>query len=158
VAARSAGMSSTRTALAERVFIDTNVIVYADDLDAGAKRERAQEILHRVFIDGNGVVSTQVLQEFFVAATRKLGVAPEVARRKVELLSRLDVVTIEPSFIVEAIDLHRLHSLSFWDALIVQAAAASGCRRLLTEDLQSGRTIAGVQIENPFAGLSEPST
>jgi predicted nucleic acid-binding protein len=144
--------------LAERVFIDTNVIVYADDLDAGAKRERAQEILHRVFIDGNGVVSTQVLQEFFVAATRKLGVAPEVARRKVELLARLDVVTIEPSFIVEAIDLHRLHSLSFWDALIVQAAAASGCRRLLTEDLQSGRTIAGVRIENPFAGLSEPST
>jgi predicted nucleic acid-binding protein len=144
--------------LAERVFIDTNVIVYADDLDAGVKRERAQEILHQVFIDGNGVVSTQVLQEFFVAATRKLGVAPEVARRKVELLARLDVVTIEPSFIVEAIDLHRLHSLSFWDALIVQAAAASGCRRLLTEDLQSGRSIAGVRIENPFVSAGEPST
>ncbi len=144
--------------MAERVFIDTNVIVYADDLDAGVKRERAQEILHQVFIDGNGVVSTQVLQEFFVAATRKLGVAPEVARRKVELLARLDVVTIEPSFIVEAIDLHRLHSLSFWDALIVQAAAASGCRRLLTEDLQSGRSIAGVRIENPFVSAGEPST
>jgi predicted nucleic acid-binding protein len=137
--------------LAERVFVDTNVIVYADDLDAGAKRDRAQEILHQVYVDGNGVVSTQVLQEFFVAATRKLGVAPEFARRKVELLARLDVVTIEPSLILDAIDLHRLHSLSFWDALIVQAAAASGCRRLLTEDLQGSRTIAGVQIENPFA-------
>ena len=145
-----------RAALAERVFIDTNVIVYADDLDAGAKREQAQEILRRVFIDGNGVISTQVLQEFFVASTRKLGVAPETARRKVELLARLDVVTIEPSLIVDAIDLHRLHSLSFWDALIVQAAAASGCRRLLTEDLQSGRSIAGVQIENPFESASEP--
>jgi predicted nucleic acid-binding protein len=86
-----------------------------------------------------------------------LGVAPEIARRKVELLARLDVVTIEPSLIVDAIDLHRLHSLSFWDALIVQAAAASGCRRLLTEDLQSGRSIAGVQIENPFESPSEPS-
>ena len=136
--------------MAERVFVDTNVIVYADDLDAGAKRERAQEVLHQLYVDGNGVVSTQVLQEFFVAATRKLGVAPEIARRKVDLLARLDVVTIEPSLILDAIDLHRLHPLSFWDALIVQAAAASGCRRLLTEDLQSGRSIAGVQIENPF--------
>ncbi len=136
--------------MAERVFIDTNVIVYADDLDAEAKREQAQAILHQVFIDGSGVVSTQVLQEFFVAATRKLGVAPEIARRKVELLARLDVVGVQPSLILDAIDLHRLHSLSFWDALIVQAAAASGCTRLLTEDLQSGRNIAGVRIENPF--------
>jgi predicted nucleic acid-binding protein len=142
--------------LAERVFIDTNVIVYADDLDAGAKRERAREILQQVLIDGNGVVSTQVLQEFFVAATRKLGVAPEIARRKVELLARLDVVTIEPSLILDAIDLHRLHPISFWDALIVQSAVASGCRRLLTEDLQSGRNIGGVQIENPFVSAGKP--
>ncbi len=137
--------------MAERVFVDTNVLLYADDLDAGLKRDRAQAIIHQLFIDGNGVVSTQVLQEFFVAATRKLGVAPEIARRKVELLARLDVVTIKPSLILEAIDLHRLHALSFWDALIVEAAAASGCRRLLTEDLQSGSNISGVQVENPFA-------
>ena len=142
--------------MAERVFIDTNVIVYADDLDAGAKRERAREILQQVLIDGNGVVSTQVLQEFFVAATHKLGVAPEIARRKVELLARLDVVTIEPSLILDAIDLHRLHPISSWDALIVQSAVASGCRRLLTEDLQSGRNIAGVQIENPFVSAGKP--
>jgi len=142
--------------LAERVFINTNVIVYADDLDAGAKRERAREILQQVLIDGNGVVSTQVLQEFFVAATRKLGVAAEIARRKVELLARLDVVTIEPSLILDAIDLHRLHPISFWDALIVQSAVASGCRRLLTEDLQSGRNIGGVQIENPFVSAGKP--
>ena len=142
--------------MAERVFIDTNVIVYADDLDAAAKRERAREILQQVLIDGNGVVSTQVLQEFFVAATRKLGVAAEIARRKVELLARLDVVTIEPSLILDAIDLHRLHPISFWDALIVQSAVASGCRRLLTEDLQSGRNIGGVQIENPFVSAGKP--
>lgn len=137
--------------MAERVFIDTNVLLYADDLDAGDKREKAHEILHQVYVDGNGVISTQVLQEFFVASTRKLGVPPDIARRKVELLARLDVVTIQPTLILDAIDLHRLHSLSFWDALILRAASASGCRRLLTEDLQSGRTIAGVQIENPFA-------
>ena len=90
------------------------------------------------------------MQEFFVASTRKLGVPADVARRKVELIARLDVVTIEPPLILDAIDLHRLHPLSFWDALIVRAASASGCQRLLTEDLQSGRTIAGVKIENPF--------
>jgi predicted nucleic acid-binding protein len=136
--------------LAERVFIDTNVLLYADDLDAGDKRETAQSLLHQAYVDGDGVLSTQVLQEFFVASTRKLGVPAEIARRKVELLSRLDIVTIQPSLILDAIDLHRLHSLSFWDALIVRAASAAGCQRLLTEDMQSGQVIAGVKIENPF--------
>lgn len=136
--------------MAERIFIDTNVLLYADDLDAGEKREKAQSLIYQSYVDGNGVVSTQVLQEFFVASTRKLGVPPDIARRKVELLSRLDVVKIEPALILDAIDLHRLHSVSFWDALIVRAAAASGCQRLLTEDMQSGQTITGVKIENPF--------
>lgn len=136
--------------MAERIFIDTSVLLYADDLDAADKRETAQSLLYQAYVDGNGVLSTQVLQEFFVASTRKLGVPAEIARRKVELLSRLDIVTIQPSLILDAIDLHRLHSLSFWDALIVRAAAASGCQRLLTEDMQSGQVIAGVKIENPF--------
>ena len=136
--------------MGERVFIDTNVLLYADDLDAGEKRDTAQSLIRQAYVDGNGVVSTQVLQEFFVASTRKLGVPADIARRKVELLARLDVVTIEPGLILDAIDLHRLHALSFWDALIVRAASASGCQRLLTEDMQSGQTIAGVKIENPF--------
>lgn len=136
--------------MGERVFIDTNVLLYADDLDAGEKRETAQSLIYQAYVDGNGVVSTQVLQEFFVASTRKLGVPADIARRKVELLARLDVVTIEPGLILDAIDLHRLHALSFWDALIVRAASASGCQRLFTEDMQSGQTIASVKIENPF--------
>ncbi len=134
----------------ERVFIDTNVLVYADDLDAGIKNGVARRVLREVLAAGNGVVSTQILQEFFVIATRKLGVDPEIARRKVELLSALDVVRIEVDEILAAIDLHRLHTISFWDALIVRCAAAAGCARLLSEDLQHGRTIAGVKIQNPF--------
>jgi predicted nucleic acid-binding protein len=132
------------------VFIDTNVLIYADDLDAEAKRDKAQRVLREAMAGGHGVLSTQVLQEFFVIATRKLGIDPEVARRKVELLSTLDVVRIELDEILAAIDLHRLHSLSFWDSLIVRCAATAGCSRLLSEDLQHGRTIAGVKIENPF--------
>ena len=134
----------------ERVFVDANVLVYADDLDAGEKNARARELLHALLTDMNGVLSTQVLQEFFVVVTRKLGVDKAVARRKVELLATLDVVSIQIPHILQAIDLHRLHSVSFWDGLIISCAAAAGCNRLLSEDLQHGAVIHGVRIENPF--------
>ena len=134
----------------ERVFLDTNVLVYADDLDAGHKNVIARRIVHDALLNGNGVLSTQVLQEFFVVSTRKLGVGADKARRKVELLSTLDVVRVEVEEILNAIDLHRLHSVSFWDALIVRCAATAGCTRLYSEDLQHGRTLSGVKIENPF--------
>jgi predicted nucleic acid-binding protein len=133
-----------------RRFLDTNVLVYADDLDAAVKRRRAREILRDAVRSGDGVVSTQVLQEFFVISTRKLGVEPGVARRKVELLAEMDVVRIDLRLILAAIDLHRLESISFWDALVVRAAVAAGCRTLLTEDLQHGQVINGVRVENPF--------
>jgi predicted nucleic acid-binding protein len=133
-----------------RRFLDTNVLVYADDLDAGTKRERARNLLDDALASGEGVVSTQVLQEFFVISTRKLGVEPALARRKVELLARMDLVRIDLDLILAAIDLSRLHSLSFWDALILRAASAAGCGRLLSEDLQHGQVIDGVRIENPF--------
>lgn len=137
--------------MSERVFFDTNVLVYADDLDAGAKRDRAQALLAAALRAGDGVLSTQVLQEFFVIATRKLGVDPAIARRKVELLATLDVVKVDVPMILRAVDLHRLHSLSFWDALVVRAAASAGCTRLLSEDMQHGATFDGVRVENPFA-------
>jgi len=136
--------------MSERVFIDTNVLVYADDLDAGVKREQARELLRGALASGIGVVSTQVLQEFFVITTRKLGVDARYARRKVEILSSMTVVRIEVPLILSAIDLHRLHAISFWDALIVKCAAQSGCGKLLTEDLQHGQLIEGVQVFDPF--------
>jgi predicted nucleic acid-binding protein len=137
-----------------RFFIDTNVLVYADDLDAGAKNTLARALLAEALQAGTGVLSTQVLQEFFVVSTRKLRVPAEVAHRKVELLSNLEVVRIDVEAVLAAIDLHRLHSVSFWDALIVQAAANAGCTRLLSEDLQHGRVLAGVRVENPFLQLT----
>ena len=133
-----------------RVFLDTNILVYADDADAGTKREQARKIIEAALDKGNGVVSTQVLQEYFVVATRKLGLSATVAHEKVELLATLAVVAIEVKHVLEAIKLHRLHKLSFWDCLILAGAKAAGCERLLSEDLQHGRTIEGVKIENPF--------
>lgn len=133
-----------------RRFLDTNVLLYADDLDAGEKRRQARAVVRDALGSGEGVVSTQVLQEFFVNSTRKLGVDPVDARRKVELLARMDLVRIDIAMILAAIDLRRLHSFSFWDALVLQAASVAGCSVLLTEDLQHGQVLAGVRIENPF--------
>lgn len=134
--------------MSDRVFIDTNVFTYADDRAARAKRVRA--VLSDLVRTRRAVVSTQIMQEYFAAATKRLGLSPERARIRVERLNRLDVVLIRPELIVGAIDLCRLHSLSFWDALVVRSASAAGCGRLLSEDLQDGQTIDGVRIENPF--------
>lgn len=136
-----------------RRFLDTNVLVYADDLDAGAKRDRAREVLEQAMSTGEGVVSTQVLQEFFVITTGKLGVDPALARRKVALLAEMDLVRIDLDLLLAAIDLSRLHPFSFWDALIVRSAASAGCGVLLTEDLQHGQVVDTVRIENPFRDL-----
>ncbi len=137
--------------MAGRSFLDTNVLVYTDDADAPAKRDRAVELVGEHRRLRSGVISTQVLQEYFVASTRKLGVDAKLARRKVELFGRLEVVGIGIDDITDAIDLVRLHQVSFWDALIIRAARAAGCTRLYSEDLNPGWRIEGLTVVNPFA-------
>ncbi|MBA2563849.1 MAG: PIN domain-containing protein [Gemmatimonadetes bacterium] len=137
--------------MSARSFLDTNVLVYTDDADAPVKQSRALELLHRTRLDGSGVLSTQILQEYFSAATRKLGVPARLARRKIELFARFDVVLVDLSDILGAIDLHRLHQISFWDSLVIRAALRSGCSLLYTEDLQPALRIEGLEIVDPFA-------
>lgn len=132
-------------------FFDTNILVYADDVSSPAKQKRAVSLLSGHLRRGTAVVSLQVLQEYFVAATRKLKVPPELAQRKVEILGRGKVVRFESNDLVAAIELHRLTQISFWDALIVHAARSAGVAVLYTEDLQAGSSIGGVRIVNPFA-------
>jgi predicted nucleic acid-binding protein len=136
--------------MSARSFFDTNVLVYADDNAAPAKQQRAVELVAEHRRAGTGVVSLQVLQEYFVTVTRQLKVDARVARRKVELLAEFDVATPEGADVLAAIDLHRLHSFSFWDALVVRAAGQAGCRVLFSEGLQEGREIDGVRVVNPF--------
>ena len=135
----------------ERSFLDTNVLIYTDDAAYPEKQAVAIELLESGGNSGNAVLSTQVLQEYFSAVTRKLGVSAETARRKIELLGRLDTVSITPDDILQAIDLHRLHHFSFWDALIVRMAQISSCRVLYSEDMQHGRRIGELMVVNPFA-------
>ena len=132
-------------------FFDTNVLVYADDAGARKKRDRAITLFAEHLRGGTAVVSLQVLQEYFAAATRKLGLAPEMAQRKVEILARCRVVRFEASDVIAAIELHRLTQVSFWDALIVHAARLAGAALLYSEDLQPGAVLGGVQVVNPFA-------
>jgi predicted nucleic acid-binding protein len=131
-------------------FVDTNVLVYADDARDPAKQATARGVLRRLFADRSGKLSVQVLQEFFAAATGKLGLEAVQARRRIEIFSQLDVVRLDAEDVLAAIDLHRLHTLSIWDALIVRAAVNAGCRTLLTEDLQHGRRFEGLQVIDPF--------
>ena len=133
-----------------RSFFDTNVLIYADDKAAPAKQRQSLNLLAEHRRAKSGVVSSQVLQEYFVTVTKKLHVDAAIARRKVELLAELDVATLGVPDILAAVDLHRLHSFSFWEALILRAAKQAGCSVLLSEDMQDGREIDGVRIVNPF--------
>ena len=137
--------------MSARSFFDTNVLVYADDKAAPAKQHRSVELVAEHRRAGTGVVSLQVLQEYFVTATRKLSVDVRLARRKVELLAEFDVAAPDVADILAAIDLHRLHGFSFWDALILRAAKQAGCSVLLSEDFQESREIDGVRVVNPFS-------
>src|SRR6204780_3286582 len=147
---RAAGASIGMRFMSARSFFDTNILIYADDKAAPAKQRRALDLVAEHRRGGTGVVSLQVLQEYFVTVTRKLRVDPRIARRKVELLAEFDVAAPEVEEMLAAIDLHRLHGFSFWDALVLRAAKQAGCRKVFSEDMQEAREIDGVQIENPF--------
>jgi predicted nucleic acid-binding protein len=139
-----------------RFFLDTNILVYADDADRPVKQAVALDLLSRAYSEGSGVISMQVLQEYYVAATRKLGVSRTAARRKLELFARMEMVRLEAQDVLAAVDLQSLHSFSFWDALIIQTSLLAQCTTLYTEDLQPGFRLGSMQIVNPFeeAGLS----
>ena len=144
------GGSTATKFMSARSFFDTNVLVYTDDKAAAAKQRRALELVAEHRRNGTGVLSMQVLQEYFVTVTRKLKLESGLARRKVELLAEFDVATPDLPDVLAAIDLHRLHGFSFWDALILRAAKQAGCTVLFSEDFQAGREFDGIRIVDPF--------
>lgn len=133
-----------------RTFFDSNILLYADDARFDAKQKRAVQLILQHREQATAVLSLQVLQEYFSNATRKLGIDPAEARRKVEIYSRFHLVEPRLSDVFEAINIYRLHRINYWDAMVVHCAATSGCLQVLTEDLQHGQVIAGVRIVNPF--------
>ena len=134
-----------------KVFLDTNVLVYASDRDEPDKRRRARALLRATAADGNGMISTQVVQEFFVTATRKLAIDPLQAKAIVATLHRLDLLEVALEDINQAIDGVVLWQVSFWDALILAVAGRANCSVVYSEDLNAGQRYAGVEVKNPFA-------
>lgn len=135
-----------------RSFFDTNVLLYLFDNSVPEKKTRAQEVFSEEAEAGRAVLSTQILQEFYVNATRKLAVPlpAEVAEAQVRDFSRLPLVRVDEAMILAAIERSRSISLSFWDSLVVEAALRAGAGRLLTEDLQHGQRFEDLAVENPF--------
>ena len=135
-----------------RIFVDTNILIYAYDKSAAHKRDIAKRRVTDLWASGQGVLSTQVLQEFFITATRKIEtpLPIDVAKGIVSDLLYWHVIVNDGEDILNGISLHMKHSLSFWDAMIVQAAIKGKCTTLLSEDLAHDQTIAGVTIRNPF--------
>jgi predicted nucleic acid-binding protein len=132
-------------------FIDSNVVVYANDGRDIAKQKRALEVIGDAIRSGNGVISTQVLQEYASVALGKLGQRQDVVLRQLALLEQLHVVPQTPTLVRRAVELHGLYGITFWDAAIVAAAESHGCGRILSEDLNAGQFYGGVVVANPFA-------
>jgi predicted nucleic acid-binding protein len=137
-----------------RIFIDSNIFIYALDNANKKKNTLAKEAFRRASEDFSITISTQVLNEVYAVATRKLGIDPLAAKEFLHVLFGFDVVLITKQIIESAIDCSILNKVSYWDALMISAAENSQCSQLWTEDLQSQGVIRGVQIINPFSMLS----
>ena len=136
----------------DKTFIDTNIIIYAYDVTAGKKHETARIIITDLWDSGLGVLSTQVLQEFFVNVVQKIPkpVDKQQAKEIVRYFLKWHVVVNTGDSIIDAIDICLRFEYSFWDSMIIEAAIKGGATVLISEDLQDGQVISGVTIKNPF--------
>jgi len=136
-------------------FVDTNVLLYAYDTAAGERHRAASELVDRLWRDRCGAISVQVLQEFYVNATRKVAatIDPGVAVERLKSLARWRVHSPLPDDVIAAASLSSRHQLSFWDAMIVRSAAELHCDTVWTEDLRDGLVIEGITLANPFTRL-----
>jgi len=137
--------------MSDRTFVDTNVLIYAHDVDAKAKHEKAKGVLRELWSQRTGILSLQVLQEFYVNVTRKIATPlPKDVARIVVNSYALWCVETTPDEITTAFRIEDESRIGFWDALIVASAVKSGCVQIFSEDLNAKQIISGIRIENPF--------
>ena len=134
----------------DRIFIDTNILVYTIDSYDKEKQRKSRKLLKEIAAKANPVISTQVLQEFYNVATVKLKTDKLAAKSMLHGFGSLETVQVDLNIIEQAVDISILSEISFWDSLIVAAAEAANCSVLLSEDLADGQVIRGIKITNPF--------
>jgi len=132
-------------------FFDTNILIYSVDRDEAVKSGPAGELVETHLVRGNGAISVQVLREFY-SVSRRLGspLSERQAQEMVDYFSTFRTLSEDASMVLGAVRRTQAMSISFWDALIVEAALKAGADRLFTEDLQHGQIIEGMRVENPF--------
>jgi predicted nucleic acid-binding protein len=140
--------------MAVRSFIDTNILVYAEASDAPVKQRAALALLKRLYEEGLGVLSTQVLQEYCNVALKKLRLSAQHVRAQLDLYEQFEVVLVTPAIIRDGLDLHQTRSVAFFDAIVLASAHASGCNVIWTEDMNAGEVINGLRIANLFDQLA----
>ncbi|MDR3573278.1 MAG: PIN domain-containing protein [Anaerolineaceae bacterium] len=136
----------------EPEFIDSNILIYAHDVSAGAKHTAAKELVQRLWETGSGCLSVQVLQEFYEIITRKVAnpIPADMAAEIIRDLRYWHICTPTIDDVLGAIDLQHRYHTSFWDAMVIQTAACMDCRVLWSEDLANDQVYGGVQVKNPF--------
>jgi predicted nucleic acid-binding protein len=138
----------------EKYFVDTNILIYAHDRSAGVKHDRARRAVERLWNTGEGVLSTQVLQELCINLRRKLAnpLATDEVRQLIQDYLSWEVVVNTPESVLQALEIEVRHKISFWDALVLQAAESAGAVVLYSEDLATGHPYGTIQVVNPLAG------
>ena len=135
-----------------KFFVDTNILIYAHDLDAGQKNKISRDIIRDLWENRSGIISTQVLQEFYVNVTGKIEnpLKKSQARGVIESYLAWPVELNDVRTVLSASEIEERHMLSFWDAMIVASARKAKAEKIITEDLNHGQEIEGILIENPF--------
>ena len=138
--------------MSDKYFVDTNILLYAHDVTAGAKHDRARALVEELWRTRSGVLSTQVLQELCVNLRRKAGRPLDVKTTREIVTDYLswEVVVNTGESVLEALEIENRYGISFWDALVIQAAESSGAAVLYSEDLSDGQTYGSVRIVNPL--------
>jgi predicted nucleic acid-binding protein len=136
--------------MASRSFIDTTILVYAECRDESKKQKVALALLRQLFESATGVLSTQVLKEYCNVALKKLKLPPVHIRAQLEVYAQFEVIQVTPAIIRAGLEVHQTRSLAFYDALIVASAQTAGCSVLFSEDMNTGESLDGLRIVNPF--------
>ncbi len=134
----------------DKVFVDTNIIIYANDKRDPEKQQKAIVLIKQLIKTGTGVISTQVLQEYAFVAIKKLKQSPDVVIRQIKLLEALEVINQTSDQISRAVEIMHAYKISFWDACIVSNAENANCSKIYSEELNTGQFYSGIQIINPF--------